>query len=177
MILVRLLTVLVCLHIGMAFTQLSYNYFAADVYEVDGVSPWARMLEDTPFENLGFAQELRPPPQAMKVMNATTTESLAEDETSAIIDIFGPLARMGDLINGLLSFNYGVLGKLTAGSGFAFLVVLALRVVVGLLSVALAAGAAAWVFASGLLSSLTGKLILGGALGLTTITSILGALT
>ena len=159
MILLKFLIALIAVHIGLGFAQLSTDYFIADVPNAAGGS-----VSHTPVGNL---------------INLQTDPEQRQSNWKDPRTIWNVLDEAGDAINGLVSFDYPMLDLIVqqGDSGLAYNVIVILRLIGTLFSVALGLGFLLMLFQSNILTSKLGfGLVVFGA-GSTVVTSAIGAIT
>ena len=145
MALTRILVVLSILHIGMAIVQVNVNYFAMDRagYGAGGI------IANTPLEQL---------------IPLDTARDLSDEATpnpNALDRLLDPPRRVGAMINGLASFEYGVLDMLGDDSSLTFGLALAFRIGSAFVWLVLALRLLYVLFDSGVLNSGAGIALVG----------------
>ena len=146
--LIKLLILLVVMHAGMGFTQMAVSYYLGDIADHGA----AGFISHTPIGTFisldgDLDQDTQANPSNFK----------------AVLDFAN---NLGDMINGLATFNYGFLGLIESDDGIVYTVVIALRLISALVWVGLGMSLIYFLFDSNLLTSSLGLTLvgLGGAI-------------
>ena len=140
--LIKLLIALVVIHLGLGFTQMVVSYYAGDVANY-GASGW---VSHTPIGTF------------MDLEDADPEDANPEDAPQGLL---GVANNLGDMVNGLASFNYGFLSNIQPSDGIVYAVVMAFRIMSALFWLALALALLYLLFDSGLLRTVTGQIATG----------------
>ena len=147
---------LLAIHLGFGFTQFVVSYYQGDVTDY-GAGGW---IAHTP---IGEYIDLESTQQENASLNLTDIRSSWDH-----------MNKLGDIINGLASFNYGFLSAIPNDT-LAYTVVMIFRVVSVCFWIALGLALLYFLFDSGILNSKLGMSIVGLGLGLGALSSV-GAL-
>ena len=142
--LVKLLTALVVIHMGLGFTQMSVSYFAGDVADY-GSSGWISHTPLGTFMDLDSEQQIQ-------------SNQVSPSNLKGMLEFAN---NLGDSINGLASFGYGFLQDIQPSDGAVYMVVMAFRILSVLIWLALGMSLIYFLFDSNLLTSKVGLLLLG----------------
>lgn len=156
--LTQLATLLSAIHAGLGISHVSYSYFAA----ADADATLADVIAVTPIGHfLGVSGSQR--------------MELGEGGLLNVGGMLGMILNLADGIWGLLSFEYGFLSAIGSENGLAYTVVLALRLVGGILWVQ--TGRAIWnePVVTSLMSSSLGLALVGGTAGIGAALAAVGA--
>ena len=148
--LVKLLTALVVIHLGLGFVQMAVSYYAGDVANY-GAAGW---VSHTP---IGTFISLEGAPASSQEGQANPSNM------KAILDFAN---NLGDAINGLASFGYGFLEDIESDDGAVYMIVMAFRIASALFWAALAMALVYFLFDSNLLTSKLGLALVGLGIGI-----------
>ena len=157
--LVKLLTALVVIHMGLGFTQMSVSYFAGDVADY-GNAGWVSHTPIGKFIDLDSDQQVQ--------QNQANPSNLKR-----MLDFAN---NLGDSINGLASFGYGFLTDIQPSDGAVYMVVMGFRILSALIWIALGMSVIYFLFDSNLLTSKLGLLLVGLGSGLGILSGVGAAL-
>ena len=157
--LVKILVALVVLHLAMGFTQMSVTYFTAERpdYGEKGI------LSHTPIASI------------MPLDDADRVPGGIELTPGAFDRLIGTVNAVGDMTNGLATFNYAFLTDIGSDAGLPYMLVMAFRIFSALIWVALAVRLLYILFDSNILTSPLGLGVVGLGVAGTAATSIVGA--
>ena len=155
---VKMVFILIAIHMGFGFTQFVVSYYQGDVVDY-GEAGW---VSHTP-----IGQYIDTDPNAR---NEAIGLNLSD-----IPGNWAYINRLGDMINGLASFNYQFLTQVQPEDGFVYQFVMAFRLVSVGFWITLAIVLLYILFDSGIINSKIGMSIMGLGLGLGFLSSV-GAL-
>lgn len=141
---VKILIALVAIHLGLGFSQMMMTYWLSDVVHhgsqgVISYTPLGPLLNSFDSVDVGFAP-------------------------SAIGNGISFINNLGDTVNGLASFDYDMLSRITAQDGFVYNVVVGFKLMGVLFAVSIFLRLLYMLFESGILSTRPGQLLLAAAL-------------
>ena len=139
--LLKLLIALIVIHIGLGFTQMAVTYYSSQR------EPSTDIVSHTPIG---------------KVLGTERREDCGGLNLGNLMAILSCINNVGDMINGLASFEYGFLSAITADDGMAYNVVMAFRIISVLFWLGLGLGLLYFLFDSNLLTSKLGLALVGG---------------
>lgn len=166
----KLLVLLIGMHLAMGFTQLSASYWGGDTVLRDRENPGestsvaVAWLYATPLDDI--------------LPDLSETKAAEREDDGGVLQQVGALLgvanRMGDTINGLAAFDYGVLRQINADQGIVYMVVVIFRIITVVITLALAVALLRLIASTGLLSSTAGLAVVGLGFGLPAVLSALG---
>ena len=156
MTLVKLLTLLIVIHVALAFAQVATSYYGAGMIEMVGEQG---IITHTPIGKLF--------PKAV-----TGTPQTGGFSVTDIPSQFQVVYRLGDMIVALTNFKYGVLDELTPDDGLVFEVVVVVRLVGVLIWFAAGLAFLRLIFDSGILNSKLALALVAGGVALSGISFV-----
>ena len=152
----RTLIIFVAMHGGYGLVQLAVLYLGSDIAYYGGDTGfWAY----TPVS--GFV----------------TGNDFTGQQTDNVLDLramFGQIINLGDLLYGLLAFNYNVVTDIGSDAGFVYWGVMLIRVVTWLAVIKLTVDVIQFILSSGVLNSTIGLALVVGGAGVTGLLTTLG---
>ena len=142
--LVKLLTALVVIHMGLGFTQMSVTYFGGGVADY-GAAGWVSHTPIGTFVDLDSDQRMQ--------SNQANPSNLKT--------IWDFANKLGDSINGLATFGYGFLQDIQPSDGVVYMVVMGFRILSALIWLGLGMTMIQLLFDSNLLTSPFGLAAIG----------------
>ena len=153
--LIKLLIAVVAIHLGLGFAQVGANYFGGDVADYGDMS----IVSYTPLERF------------LDLNNESEQVSL-----SVFSQMLDWADRIGDTINGLVTFNYGIITSIGTDDGAVYGWAILVRVGTAILSLSLGIALIYFLFDSNILTSSLGLALVGLGLGTASALSATGAL-
>ena len=161
MTLIKLLVVLISLHLGMGFTQISVSYFAGDVADYGA----AGVISHTPIGSF------------IDLDDDARRGREAQGNPSSFESILGFVNNLGDMVNGMASFGYGALTQFSPDDGLVYTIIIILRIIGTMFTVSVALAVLRLVFDSGILNSTLGMGLFAIGSGTLGLSSLVGAIT